>query len=114
MNLQESIRRILREERDLSNSITKLLNKLVVSKYEDVCKVEVIPPWNRESLSGDHNYRDYKIIVYFLGGYGTKNWPRTMAVRDKEEEIMNIIWQHTYSVFNTPVDIYSKLISNCE
>lgn len=113
MNLKHTIRRILKEEKDYTNLITKLLDTIIVSQYEDVCKVEVIAPWNRETISGG-KYNDYKVSVYFIGGYGSKNWPRTMGVREKEEKIFDEIWLVVYNMFGVNVDLYTKYVEKCE
>jgi hypothetical protein len=113
VSIKNTIRRILKEEKDYTNLITKLLDTIIVSQYEDVCKVEVIAPWNRETISGG-KYNDYKVSVYFIGGYGTKNWPNTMALRDKEEKIMDEIWLVVYNMFGVNVDVFSKHVKNCE
>ena len=113
MNLKHTIRRILKEEKDYTNLITKLLDTIIVPQYEDVCKVEVIAPWNRETISGG-KYNDYKVSVYFIGGYGSKNWPRTMAVRGEEEKILDEIWLVVYNMFGVNVDLYTKYVEKCE
>ena len=96
----------------MSPMITDLLNNIVVNDNEDVCKVEVTAPWNRETISGEH-YHDYAVKVYFIGGPKTKNWPRTMAVVTKEEDIMGEIWQTVYNFMGLSMDLYSSTVKNC-
>jgi len=115
MDLKHTIKRVLREEEskdDMSPMITDLLNNIVVNDNEDVCKVEVTAPWNRETISGG-DYKSYKVNVYFIGGYGSKNWPRTEAVKDKEENIMNEIWETVYNFMGIGTDLYSSRVKNC-
>jgi len=115
MDLKHTIKRVLREEEsedDMSPMITDLLNNIVVNDNEDVCKVEVTAPWNRETISGG-DYKSYKVNVYFIGGYGSKNWPRTEAVKDKEENIMNEIWETVYNFMGIGTDLYSSTVKNC-
>jgi hypothetical protein len=115
MDLKHTIKRVLREEEskdDMSPMITDLLNNIVVNDNEDVCKVEVTAPWNRETISGG-DYKSYKVNVYFIGGYGSKNWPRTEAVKDKEENIMNEIWDTVYNFMGIGTDLYSSTVKNC-
>jgi hypothetical protein len=115
MNLKHRIKRVLREEEseyDMSPMITDLLNKIIVVNNEDVCKVEVTAPWNRETISGGH-YNDYAVKVYFIGGPKTKNWPRTQAVRDKEEEIMGEVWDTVYDFMGLYVDLYGDRVRKC-
>jgi hypothetical protein len=78
-----------------------------------VCKVEVVAPWDRETISGG-KYNDYKVSVYFIGGYGSKNWPRTQAVIGKEEKVMDEIWLVVYNMFGVNVDLYTKYVEKCE
>jgi len=115
MDLKHTIKRVLREEEskdDMSPMITDLLNNIIVSNNEDVCKVEVTAPWNIETISGG-DYKSYKINVYFIGGYGSKNWPRTESVKDKEENIMNEIWDTVYNFMGIGTDLYLRTINNC-
>jgi rRNA pseudouridine-1189 N-methylase Emg1 (Nep1/Mra1 family) len=42
MNLKESIRRILREQRDFSDLMVKLLNVAIIPRYENICKVDKV------------------------------------------------------------------------
>lgn len=99
-------------KKDLSPIITNLLEILIVGNNEDVCKIEVVAPWNRETMSGG-DYRNYAIKVYFISGPNTKNWPRTHAVRDKEEEIMGQIWEVVYDSMGIATDLYSSVVKKC-
>lgn len=99
MKLTENILRIkkmmgvLNEQagdKDLSKHIEKLLNVTFVEPYKNiVCKVEVKHPKDIKVLSGQHEYSDYRLTITFIGGYGTDNWPMTMAMRDKFEKLMD-------------------------
>jgi hypothetical protein len=100
-------------EEDLSPILTELLDKIIVVNNEDVCKVEVTAPWNRKTISGGH-YHDYAVKVYFIGGPKTKNWPRTMAVVTKEEDIMGEIWQTVYNFMGLSMDLYSDRVRKCD
>ena len=119
MKLQQTIRRILREEigdtkHDKSRLIEKLLyTTFVVPNKDIVCGVEVKHPDDREVLEGQPKYESYGVTITFIGGYGTKYWPRTMAVRDKYDELMNEVWGIVYDYTNTPCDIYSKYVKEC-
>jgi hypothetical protein len=97
---------------DLSPIITNLLERIIVVNNEDVCKVEVTAPWNRGTISGG-NYRGYAVKVYFIGGPNTKNWPRTMAVVMKEENIMNEVWQTVFNFMGLYIDLYADRVKKC-
>jgi hypothetical protein len=115
MNLRETIRKILKEEteKDLSPIISKLLDRTIVNSNDNVCKIEVTAPWDRETLS-EVDYIHYAVKVYFIGGPNTKNWPRTMAVVMKEENIMNEVWQTVYNFMGLCMDLYSSNVRRCD
>jgi len=115
MNLQENIRKILREEtEDLSSFIENMLTKILVNKNKDIlCGVKVIHPTNRESLS-DRKFTSYKVTFIFIGGYGTKNWPKTQRVVGKYETIMNKGWDLIYDYTDLAVDVYSTEVKKCD
>ena len=95
--------------------IESLLNKIFVNKNSDiVCGVEVKHPDDREVLNGQQKFQSYSITITFIGGYGTKFWPRTMAVNDKYDDLMNEVWHLVYDYTNTPCDIYSKYVKVCD
>lgn len=118
MNILEQISRIHEmmdgNNRNNSSLIERLLNMIFVDKHNDiVCKVEVKHPDDREVLEGQPKYLSYSLTITFIGGYGTKYWPRTMSVRDKYEELMNEAWMIVHDYTNTPCDIYSKYVKEC-
>jgi len=115
MNLKKIITKVLREqevENDMSPIMSELLNSMITRNYEDVCKIEVKAPWDRKTMSGG-DYRNYAVKVYFISGPNTKNWPRTQAVRDKEEEIMGEIWETVYNFMGIGTDLYSSTVKKC-
>ena len=108
--------RILTEEenvKDLSPVISKLLDRLITVNYDEICKIEVTAPWDREVLQGQNNYQHYKVLVYFIGGYGTDRWPMNQAFRGNEEKIMNEVWDAVYNFTGKPCDLYSKTVRKC-
>jgi hypothetical protein len=102
------------ESKRKSIIIEKLLNKTFVQENSDiVCKVDVKHPDEREVLEGQPKYKNYSVTVTFIGGYGTKYWPRTMAVNDKYYFLMNEMWETVHEYTNTVCDIYSKYVNKC-
>ena len=97
MNLQEHIRKVLREERDRSNLMVKLLNTTIIPQYETICKVEVTAPWNRKSSSPF-----YSVKVFFIG-----NLPDLSDILDE-------IWEIIYETFGVGVDLYPEFVKNCD
>jgi hypothetical protein len=98
MNLQEHIRKVLREERDRSDLMVKLLNTTIIPQYENICKVEVTAPWNRKPSSSF-----YSVKVFFIGG----NLPDFYNILDE-------IWEIIYDTFGVGVDLYPKYVKNCD
>ena len=108
MNLQQTIRRILREEigdkkHDKSRLIEKLLyTTFVIPNKDIVCGVEVKHPDDREVLEGQPKYISYSITITFIGEIGTNTL-----------ELMDEVWGIVYDYTNTPCDIYSKYVKEC-
>lgn len=99
MNLKEQIRKVLREQRDFSDSIVKYLNAAIISQYETICKVEVKAPWNREFSSSF-----YSVKVFFIGDYKLFG----------DGDILDEIWELIYNTFGVGVDLYSEYVKNCD
>ena len=99
MNLQEHIRKVLREERDRSDLMVKLLNTTIIPQYETICKVEVKAPWNREFSSSF-----YSVKVFFVGDSRLPG----------NDDILNEIWEIIYETFGVGVDLYSEYVKNCD
>jgi len=120
MNLQEQIRRILKEEtEDLSSFLETMLTETLVNDNKDIlCGVKVVHPDNRESLpdafGNNIKFTSYKVTFIFIGGYGTKNWPKTQRVVGKYETIMNKGWELIYDYTDLAVDVYSTEVKKCD
>ena len=122
MNLQENIHRIKEmmgvinednSKKDLSPMIRESLNSLIERNKHIVCDVEVTAPWNRETVEPDKSFKHYKVLVTFIGGYGTKYFPATQAVQEKYDNLMDEIWETVYGFFGEPIDVYSKKVKEC-
>lgn len=123
MNIVENIIRIQEiinngssdETKDLSPVIEKLLRTTLIPQHSDIiCDVKVTHPDNRDVLEGQPKYTSYKILFFFIGGYGTKYWPHTQAVASKYEKIMDDAWDLVYNFLNIPTDLYSTLVKSCD
>ena len=99
MNLQEHIRKVLREERDRSDLMVKLLNTTIIPQYENICKVEVTAPWNREFSSSFYSVKVFFVAESKLPGDG---------------DILDEIWEIIYTTFGVGVDLYSEYVKNCD
>jgi hypothetical protein len=122
MTLKENIKKILEQEtkdKDLTPVLENMLNKLLVKNNKDIlCGVKVVHPDNRESLpdafGNNIKFTSYKVTFIFIGGYGTKYWPKTQAVRDKYESLMDEAWNLIYDITELPVDVYSSEVKKCD
>ena len=116
--MRQLIKRILNEERekDLSSVIKKLLQPTINNYKEIICNIDVASPSERERRAGSLNfkYTSYMIIVTFVGGYGSENWPHTQEYSKKKENIINEIWKIVYNFLEIPCDMYSKIVKSCD
>ena len=81
-------------------------------------KVYIVVDWENSDILAVYRskikaYKDYKVLIKFVGGPESNRWPTTMAVRDKNDDIMNDIWDRIHAVFSLPVDIYSTNEPRC-
>ena len=117
MNLQTTIRRILIEEvnKDLSPILEKLLNNILVKDNQDIiCGVKVKHPDNRTKLTFNYDYLHYRVDITFIGGIGTKFWPKTQAVQIRYDNLLDELWNIIYDFTGHPVDIFPKYIKECK
>jgi hypothetical protein len=87
-------------KKDLSPLIRKLLQSIIDRNSDIICDIEVTAPWNRDGFSR------YKIMIRFVGGPESNRWPKTMAIYDENDEIMNEIWSLVYDVIGEATDLY--------
>ena len=122
MNLHEDISRIKQmmgiinednSKKDLSTMIRESLNGLIDRNKHIVCDIEVTAPWNRETIEPEKSFKHYKVLIKFIGGYGTKYFPTTQAVQEKYDNIMDEVWETVYGFFGEPTDVYSKKVKEC-
>jgi len=105
MRIEQTIKRILREEQnkmvDLSPLLKKILNREIVQENSDIlCGVEVVHPDNREN---------YKVTFTFIVHRGKVSF----YTKEKHESIMNEAWDIIYDYTGQPVDLYSKYVRTC-
>jgi hypothetical protein len=117
MSLRENIKRVLREEskRDLTSVMETLLDGFVNDHKDVICGVKIKHPDVRTKLQhSDNNYKNYRIDFYFIGGPGTKYFPRTQAVNRMYEDLMDEAWNIVYHYTEQPLDMFSKYTESCE
>jgi len=108
--ITESQYNVIKEEveKDYTDLITKLMKKTILSEYSHViCDIKVTAP---KGIS----YLHYKINVYFIGGHGTKLWPRTQGVNDMYDKVMDTIWSTIYDYLGIATDLYKTYVPKCE
>ena len=81
MNLQEQIRRILREEVNKTERVNKVLNTLNLTQNERICGFEVIPPEKNTEKFYYNNKQNipFKVKVYYIAGPASEYWPRKIG-----------------------------------
>ena len=103
MKLEQTIRRILREEtkKDLSPILENLLNKLLVKHNKDIlCGVEVV-----QSVDGE----SYEVTFTFIVHRGKVSF----YAKEKHESIMNEAWDLVYDFTNQTIAMNSKYVRTC-
>ena len=93
--------------KDLSKLIRKFLQLVINENPGIICDIQVTAPWNRNTIHEDQVYKDYNVLVKFVGGPKSNRWPKTAAVNNKNHDVMNDIWARVYGMFGLPVDLYS-------
>jgi hypothetical protein len=100
-------------KKDLSPLIRKLLQSIIDRNSDIICDIEVTAPWNRETIEPNKSFEFYKILITFIGGSESGRWPKTMAIHDKNDEIMDEIWSLVHDVIGEATDIYSTNEPRC-
>jgi hypothetical protein len=116
MNLQESIRRILREDKDHTNLLKGIIDSSDIFDYKHFCGFDIITP---EERSDQYNFLNknkipYLIKVYFVGGPNSEVWPRTQAVRNKELDLMEELHEYIKSFVPFNIEMMGSHVNSCE
>lgn len=115
--ITESQYRFIKEEveKDYNTLISKVLERITMKEYSHIiCGFKVTSPKDREVLDGQRPYRHYKIDVYFIGGRGTKLWPRTQGIQKMYDDVLDDIWDTVYNYLDIATDIYKTYLPKCE
>lgn len=118
MELRNTIKKILKEELkskiDYTQVIQKLLNTQLVKENQDIiCGVEVFNPQNRRQIQfGEHQY--YRVDITFIGGYGSKYFPRTMAVNERYDNLASRAQDIILNFLGVFVEVYANYVTECE
>ena len=116
MNLKESIRRILREEKDQKKLIKGIIDSSDIFDYKHFCGFDIITP---EERSDQYNFLNknkipYLIKVYFVGGPNSEVWPRTQAIRNKELDLMEELHEYIKSFVPFNIEMMGANVNSCD
>ena len=117
MNLQDTIKRILKEEsnKDITPVIQKLLDGFVDDHKDIICGVKVKHPSNRHRPAYmDTPHTSYRVDFYFIGGDLSGNWPDTQEVRHKLDDLMNEAWELIHNYTGQALDMFRKYVDSCD
>jgi hypothetical protein len=116
MNLQESIIRILREEKDHIKLIKGIIDSSDIFDYKHFCGVDIITP---EEISDQYKLLNkdrtpYLIKVYFVGGPNSEVWPITQAIRSKESDLMGELQEYIKSFVPFNIEMMGSHVNSCD
>jgi hypothetical protein len=101
------------KEESKKEMIENVLNNIILPEYGHViCGFEVKVPNERNTL-GNTPFKFMSVTVTFIGGPGTKLWPKTPGIQDMYEDILNEVWDVIYNYTNEGVDVYHKTVKDC-
>jgi hypothetical protein len=114
--LNESIRRILREEKDQTKLIKGIIESSDIFDYKHFCGFDIITP---EERSDQYNFLNkdripYLIKVYFVGGPNSEVWPRTQAIRNKELDLMEELHEYIKSFVPFNIEMMGSHVNSCD
>ena len=116
MNLQESIRRILREEKDYTKLIKSIIDSSDIFDYKHFCGVDVISPEERIDQQ-NFLHKDkipYLIKVYFVGGVNSEVWPITQAIHRKQSDLMEELLEYIKSFVPFNIEMWRAYVNTCD
>jgi hypothetical protein len=106
MKLQENIRSILREEKDQTKLIKGIIDSSDIFNYKYFCGFDIIRPEEKTD--------QFLIKVYFVGGPNSKVWPRTQAVRNKEYNLIEELYEYIKSFVPFNIEMMASHVNSCD
>lgn len=102
-------------EEKMSNYITKYVNSLLINNKQ-YCGFEITPPSKNTEVYKylDSDSKPYSATLYLIGGYDTKYWPRTQAIKDKEFNLVADITLNIKAMFSVTVMIRVEHVKSCD
>lgn len=117
MNLQETIKRVLREDREQKMiSLIKTSIRPIMKSYDRICGVNILTP----SENADRYYFlsqkmiPYRVLVYIVGGVDSKYWPRTQEVYEKEMDIIDEMHNTIRAFLPINVEVKIEYVKSCD
>jgi len=115
MNLQQSIKRILKEDKDYTKLLKSIIDSSDVFNYKYYCGYDIIHPNERTDqyyfLSKDKI--PFLIKVYFVGGPNSEVWPRTQAIQNKELDLMGDLREYITSLVPFNIEMMGSHVNSC-
>ena len=100
------------KEESQKEMIENVLNTIVLPEYDHViCGFEVTD--ERFDALGDSQFKYVSVTVTFIGGHGTKLFPKTEGVKKMYDDVLDEIWDVIYNYTNKKVDLYYKTVKDC-
>ena len=99
------------KKKSTNELIITVLNTLVLPQYEHVICGFELKNVDDKSLDNIINYPG--VTVTFIGGYGTKMWPKTQAVQKMYNDVLDDIWETVWDYTGVSLELYSKYVKDC-
>jgi len=105
----------LYESKDKSTKelIIAVLNTLVLPQYEHVICGFEYKEEKRFAGKNGKTINSPSVTVTFIGGYGTRMWPRTQAVQKMYDDLLDEVWDTVWDYTGISVELYSKYVKEC-
>jgi len=98
---------LVEDEDKRTKFIETYIKKHFLDEYNEVlCDIRL----EKNIIAGETTF---DVTLIFIGGYGTKYYPRTQAVNNMYDEIMGEVWGFIYSNFNVTSQLYKKYVEEC-
>ena len=100
------------KEESQKEMIENVLNTIIMPEYDHViCGFEVTD--ERFDALEDRQFKFVSVTVTFIGGHGTKLFPKTEGVKKMYDDVLDEIWDVIYNYTNKKVDLYYETVKDC-
>jgi len=100
------------KEESQKEMIENVLNTIIMPEYDHViCGFEVTD--ERFDALEDRQFKFVSVTVTFIGGYGTKLFPKTEGVKQMYDDVLDEIWDVIYNYTNEAVDVFYETVKDC-